>query len=85
MVAITKTNKQEMIEAIYKVIWRNQPIAVIMIDDVLEYCFSMCKPLEQSSRSKSLKIYDYFWWWSIKKPIEEQSDECIEFVYNLIQ
>ena len=26
-----------------------------------------------------------YFWWAKRKPIEEQSDECIEFIYNLIK
>lgn len=54
---------------LYKIIWHP-----VMIGDVIEYFYwdARCKDF-------------VFLWRKLKEPIEDQSDECIDFVYSLLE
>lgn len=55
----------------YKIIWHP-----VMIGDVLDYL---------QSNSLLSECIDLLWIWNNKrKPIENQSEECITYIYNLI-
>ena len=52
----------------FEIIWHS-----VMIWDVLDYIWCENK-----------RIIILTLWVNLRKPIEEQSDECIEYIYNLI-
>lgn len=53
----------------HKIIWHP-----VMIGDVMEYFYGSVRFSEWAK-----------YWKKLTKPIEEQSDECVDFVYNLIK
>ena len=63
----------------------------IMLWDVLEYMWDIAKikafkfPEEELIDIKKLAFEIMLYWQFKRKPIEAQSDECIEFVYNIIK
>lgn len=83
--------KEEKIKRIYEVIWtntminqakewfKNRWVIALMIWDVWDY------------HNKSLWDWEINWidlwerWLEKRQPIENQSDECIDYVYNLIK
>ncbi len=75
--------KQEMVDIIYKIVgqkwmlynWRLLEVtSSVMIWDVLDWIKNNPRP--------ALQIFKF--WELTRKPIEDQSEECIEFIYNLI-
>ncbi len=78
-----------------KIIWHP-----VMIWDVLDWIYSdKYEHNKEKCKIHDFKweYEDFFWWlwvevmilaerrWHKRKPIEDQSEECIEFVYNLIK
>lgn len=82
-----------------KIIWHTVMIGDV-IDWIEKKEFDIHKPIpwfwfeedeEISDRSKLLLIQDYYvdniisYWDTKREPVEAQSDECIDFIYSLIQ
>jgi len=83
--------KQQMLDEIYdKIIFDWKPFLFNKgwnIGNVLGYIDSLETWLD--GKDKAQWRTNVFWlltlWGKKQKPIEEQDDECIEFVYNLIK
>ena len=75
-----RKNKEFMIPLWYspKIIWHP-----VMIGDVLDWVDEHNKSV-RTWMLKYEKVIVYFWW-NKKEPIDKQSDECIDYVYSLIQ
>lgn len=90
-------NREEQIKSIYEEIaerinfdwldWQSlvtRDLAPVMIWDVLDFLKHNSKWIEYKEYDKKrIDILDE--WDFLLKPIEEQSDECIEYIYNLIK
>ena len=69
----------------YKVIWHP-----VMIGDVLDYMFR-CEDWTRNEWiideviEKLIMPQSKYQWWNKRKPIEEQSEQCIDYVYDLIK
>lgn len=69
----------EDLETLVKIIWHH-----VMIGDALEVVDAIAANRDNARYERRLR--DILMVWSKpRKPIDEQSDECIDFVYSLIQ
>lgn len=64
-------------------IWNNP----VLIWDVLDYLSKIKDKQELESTQYYAWLYDIICiqWRNKREPIEEQSDKCIEYIYNLIK
>lgn len=83
-------DKQTMIDKIYKIVgektmlynWKLQEITnPVMIGDVLDWRM-LKQPIEYWWEKEWIEILRR--WWLKREPLEKQSEECILFIYNLI-
>ena len=76
--------KRNMIDPtdIYKIIWHP-----VMIWDVLQYFFNIIPQdvWPDDFYNMQNKILDKRDWYELNKPIEDQSEECIDFIYWLVE
>lgn len=75
-------NRETKIKAIYKIIKPTYPYKKILIWDILDYFEDNFFILEKANESDLTILWLFL---NKRKPLEDQSDECVDYIYNLIK
>jgi len=75
--------KQEMIDKIYEVM--ADKTLTVMIWDVLDWRENIDKRVQTNKEYTEIREFILWLREHKRKPIGDQSTECIEFIYNLIK
>lgn len=94
-------SKEEMLEAIYKEIWPTEfaryrdddledwrKVEFVMFGDIIHHLWIVREwflSLDWYNTITEKLKYLFLLYWDKRKPIQEQSDTCIKYVYSLIQ
>lgn len=86
--------REEKIDKVYEVIWPSNiwcepyvdyPNKVVMIWDVLDWIAKKYWEYSFTIRwDGTINMGDWQRKFELRKPIEDQSEECIDFIYNLL-